>query len=150
MTCQVAGPAANPCGSCPYRRDVPSGVWHRDEYAKLPSYDDPTYAQPPNLFLCHQTGADDPHARLCAGWVGCHGSELLALRLAAADGRLNARDVERVFAYSTAVSLFASGAEAAEHGTRDIEYPSEEALSAVTKILRRRPDIETWEAAAGA
>ena len=28
-----------PCASCPYRCDVPSGVWHPDEYAKLEVYD---------------------------------------------------------------------------------------------------------------
>lgn len=24
-----------PCETCPYRRDVPSGVWSADEYRKL-------------------------------------------------------------------------------------------------------------------
>ncbi|MEB3023022.1 MULTISPECIES: DUF6283 family protein [Mycolicibacter] len=143
MTGQFAGPAPNPCASCPYRRDVPSGIWHQDEYAKLPHYDEPTYDQPLNAFLCHQNGPDDPHGRLCAGWVGCHGGELLALRVAAADGRLNPDDAARAFYYRTPVPLFSSGAEAATHGMRDLEFPSEAALSTAAKIARRRPDIET-------
>jgi hypothetical protein len=47
-------PASNPCGSCPYRRDVPSGVWDAAEYEKLPRYDGPMADQPARLFLCHQ------------------------------------------------------------------------------------------------
>lgn len=50
----IKAPAKNPCGSCPYRRDVPSGIWSEEEYDKLPQYDLPTGDQPPNVFLCHQ------------------------------------------------------------------------------------------------
>jgi hypothetical protein len=32
-------PAPKPCESCPYRKDVPSGVWSEGEYRKLPQYD---------------------------------------------------------------------------------------------------------------
>ena len=39
-------PAKNPCGSCPYRKDVPSGVWAVSEYLKLVEYDRPTGEQP--------------------------------------------------------------------------------------------------------
>lgn len=28
-------PSPRLCESCPYRRDVPSGIWDRSEYAKL-------------------------------------------------------------------------------------------------------------------
>src|SRR3954467_54109 len=102
-------PAPRPCQSCPYRRDVPSGVWSSTEYAKLVAYDAPTYAQPLALFQCHQNGADDGRARVCAGWVGCHGQELLALRLAVSTGRLD----PLVMGYRTTVALFASGRDAA-------------------------------------
>lgn len=88
---QVRGPAPQPCASCPYRRDVASGIWAAEEYAKLPAYDTDTPFQPANLFLCHQTSAGDPRARVCAGWVGCHGSDLLALRLAASRGIVDGR-----------------------------------------------------------
>lgn len=63
---KIRGPAPSPCSSCPYRRDVPSGLWGANEYAKLRDYDNPTWAQPPGIFQCHQTGADDDKARLCA------------------------------------------------------------------------------------
>ncbi|MGS2619304.1 DUF6283 family protein [Micromonospora sp. LZ34] len=78
----IRGPATAPCGTCPYRRDVPSGVWDAAEYAKLPAYDQPTARQPGGLFLCHQADG-----RVCAGWAGCHDTDnLLALRLAALQG----------------------------------------------------------------
>nr|WP_239003987.1 DUF6283 family protein [Nocardia panacis] len=64
-------PAPRPCASCPYRRDVPSGIWHESEYNKLRSYDLDTAYQPTALFECHQTEPDTPAARMCAGWVGC-------------------------------------------------------------------------------
>ena len=47
-------PAKRPCGSCPYRRDAPSGIWSREEYEKLPEYDKPTAYQPPQVFMCHR------------------------------------------------------------------------------------------------
>lgn len=31
-----------PCSACPYRVDVPAGVWAREEYDKLDPYDLPT------------------------------------------------------------------------------------------------------------
>ena len=51
----VRPPAKSPCGSCPYRQDVPSGVWAASEYEKLPAYDAPeTFMQPPGLFIREQ------------------------------------------------------------------------------------------------
>ncbi|MCC9181145.1 DUF6283 family protein [Mycolicibacterium mageritense] len=81
-------PAPRPCASCPYRRDAPSGIWDASEYRKLPAYDGEAQDQPLNLFVCHQTNGDDPNARLCGGWVACHGGELMALRLAVIRGRV--------------------------------------------------------------
>ena len=137
----TGGPAPNPCASCPYRRDVPSGIWHPEEYEKLPRYDAPTYEQPTGLFLCHQTGADDDGRRVCAGWVGCHGGELLGLRLGASTGALDPQDVDATFAYESPVPLFASGAAAAAHGLREVETPSVAAVTASEKIRRRRSDM---------
>lgn len=137
----VAGPAPRPCGSCPYRRDAPSGVWAAVEYSKLVNYDADTAYQPTDLFLCHQTGAEDNQARLCAGWVGCHGEELLALRLAAARGELTGADLEATFGYRSPVPLFSSGAEAAAHGVRDIANPDHDARVAIAKIASRRVDL---------
>lgn len=129
------GPAPRPCPSCPYRLDVPSGVWSAEEYRKLEAYDRPTWDQPGALFLCHQTDAGDPRRRVCAGWVGCHGDELLALRLAAAAGRI---DPEEVLGYRTSVALFDSGTSAAAHGQAEIEWPGAAAAEAIAKVSRRR------------
>ena len=137
--CQVRGPAPQPCASCPYHRDVPSGIWAAEEYAKLPAYDADTPFQPPHLFLCHQTSADHPRARVCAGWVGCHGSDLLALRLAAARGIVDGADPD-VNRTTTSVPLFTSGAAAADHGLRDIDTPGIRACEVMNKIAERRSD----------
>ena len=40
--------------------------------------------------------------------------------------------------YESPVPLFASGAEAAEHGRREIEAPPEEADRVILKIVQRR------------
>jgi hypothetical protein len=116
--------AKRPCGSCPYRRDVPSGVWAESEYDKLPDYDAPTWSQPLGLFMCHQRDGC-----LCAGWLACHGRELLAVRLA--------RDTvdPAVHGYTTDVPVFASGAEAAAHGKRGIDRPDPKAKKLVAKLL---------------
>lgn len=134
----IKGPAPNPCESCPYRRDVPSGVWSKNEYEKLRDYDEPTPFQPQGIFQCHQTDRDNPQGRLCAGWVGCHGAELLSLRLGVAFGNVD----QSVLDYHTSVPLWGSGAEAAEHGERDIDDPSDEACALVEKICNKRDDIQ--------
>lgn len=139
----VHGPAPRPCASCPYRRDVPSGVWAASEYDKLIAYDADTPLQPPNLFLCHQTSAEDSARRVCAGWLGCHGDSLLAVRLAAAYGALAEGDLAAAFNYRTDVALFESGASAAAHGRRDIDDPDDRARGAIAKISRRRGDLTT-------
>ena len=133
----LKGPAPRPCESCPYRRDVPSGVWSAEEYEKLRGYDEPMWAQPCAVFQCHQTGRDDRDGRLCAGWVGVHGDELLILRIGVARGHVD----PAVWDYSTDVPLFGSGTEAAEHGERDIEHPSGKATAMVAKILAGRDDV---------
>lgn len=127
-------PASSPCGSCPYRQDVPSGVWTADEYAKLPLYDLATWAQPPSVFCCHQQDG-----RLCAGWVGCHDmAESFGLRVAAARGLIDDQAVDSVLDYVTDVALFPTGEAAAEHGLREIEEPGREAARTIAKLHRRR------------
>lgn len=122
------GPA--PCGSCPYRRDVPSGVWHPDEYAKLIAYDQPIAEQPPGCFMCHRQDG-----KLCAGWV--HVTDLdesLAIRLAGAMGRVD----ETIFDYTTDVPCWSSGTEAAEHGLADVASPSLDAIKVIMKLEKRQ------------
>lgn len=129
----MKGPAPRPCESCPYRRDVPSGIWDASEYAKLPAYDAETFDQPHGLFQCHQKPAGAEDARPCAGWVAVHGPDLLALRIAVTTNRLD-RDVME---YTTDVPLWPTGKAAAEHGMADIEWPAAAAVRTIRKVAAR-------------
>lgn len=132
---QALPPASRPCGSCPYRCDVPSGVWHPEEYAKLARYDGETFTQPPNLFACHQGLINGADQRLCAGWVAVHDmEESLSVRIAARSGQLDPEVVEELLDYTTPVALFASGAEAAAHGMAEVAAPGPEARRAIAKV----------------
>ncbi|UGT58761.1 DUF6283 family protein [Nocardia asteroides] len=135
-------PSPRPCASCPYRRDVPSGVWAFEEYEKLRGYDRDMGSQAPQLFQCHQTGSEAALRRMCAGWVGSHGGrELLALRLALIQGRISAATFAAAEEFESTEPLFASGAEAADHGQREIEQPGLAARNAMRKVARSRRDI---------
>jgi hypothetical protein len=117
-------PAANPCGSCPYRRDVPSGVWSPEEYDKLPEYDNDTGEQPFAIFMCHRQDN-----RVCAGWAGCHDmEEAIAVRIARPEL------AEALLDYSTDTPLWDSGLEAAEHGRRDVGDPDRDAQRIIDKL----------------
>jgi Family of unknown function (DUF6283) len=130
MTAKITAPRV-PCGSCPYRRDVPSGIWEQHEYDKLPSYDGPTWGQPLALFMCHQRDGN-----LCAGWLACHNpQELLAMRVA--------RNIEpSVYSYKTTVPVFASGAAAHEHGMQKIHKPEAKAKKMISGLVRKRQMTE--------
>lgn len=126
-------PGRAPCAFCPYRRDVPSGVWARTQYELLRGYDgsttDQILAGVTRLFMCHKA-----NGHLCAGWVGCHDmDESLALRF-----HSDELDLPAVMEYVSPVPLFSSGAEAADHGERDLRHPSDEARAAVALIARLR------------
>lgn len=126
----VRVPAPRPCGSCPYRCDVPPGVWDAVEYAKLPAFDGPTYTQPPSVFLCHQEDG-----RLCAGWAAVHDmADSLGLRLAVSRGDLTPAEVQEVIDYETDVPLFESGAEAAAYGVAAVSMPPASALRVIEKL----------------
>lgn len=128
------GPARYPCASCPYRADVPSGVWSADEYEKLPPYDGETHEQPLAAFFCHQQ-----NGRLCAGWVGCHDmQDNLGLRVAGSMGALSPADIDAALAYESPVELQPSGAAAAMHGMAEISRPGPAARRVVGKLERRR------------
>ena len=122
---------SKPCSACPYRRDVPSGVWAVSEYLKLPPFDKPTAEQPMATFQCHST----PEF-CCNGWAIVHTSrghefDQLALRV-----RPPVHGIP-----DPVVPLFSSGREAAEHGLADVNQPGEAAGAAIeklTKIQRRR------------
>ncbi len=130
----MKAPESRPCGSCPYRKDVPGGVWDEEEYAKLPLFDatDPN-RQPVAVFGCHQN-----NGHLCAGWVGCHDMyESLALRINYITGFMTLDDYEKTLAYECPVPLWESGAEAAEHGMSAIDKPGDRAQT-IMRNLRRK------------
>jgi hypothetical protein len=123
--------AKAPCKSCPYRQDVPSGLWHEHEYDKLPAYDGDIPEQLAKgawgMFDCHQR---DGH--LCAGWIATHGAgNLLAMRLGTWPV------APEVWAYQSPVPVFTSGQEACAHGKRDIERPKARALAMIGRLMRK-------------
>ncbi len=124
--------AKAPCKSCPYRRDVPSGLWAKEEYEKLKVYDGDTGEQLEKkafaVFDCHQRDG-----QMCAGWIATHDPKhLLALRLSKT--RIN----PSVYDYSSPVPCFSSGEEAAKHGMRDIKRPRAAARNAINRLSRKR------------
>lgn len=142
MPNEIGPPAPRPCDSCPYRRDVPSGVWAASEYDKLRAYDRDTMSQPSGVFQCHQADYTSSRRRICAGWAGCHGYELLALRLAAMQGRIDEETFAAAVRYESPVELFGSGTEAADHGQAEIEEPSTKATRVIRKVIRTRTDLK--------
>lgn len=118
--------ARSPCSSCPYRRDVPSGVWAANEYEKLIEYDAPMPFQPTARFDCHQRDG-----KLCAGWVASHGAHnLFALRLLAIHDRLD----PIVYNYETDTPVFKSGTQAAQHGMKRISNPPRKAHALIRRL----------------
>lgn len=127
---KVTAPA-RPCASCPYRTDVPSGIWAKHEYDKLPAYDGDIPDQLMNgglaIFMCHQRDGN-----LCAGWLACHGPDhLLALRF-------EQRNIDpAVFDYVTDVPVFKSGAEARAHGLRQMQRPGKKAKRLQQALVKK-------------
>lgn len=127
-------PAKSPCGSCPYRTDAPSGLWHHEHYAKLLEYDKPMQEQPEAAFACHQQ-----NGKLCAGWVATHDmSRNMALRIALVAGWITIDTFKACLNYVTKVPVFASGAEAAAHGLRDYDNPDERTLRIRHKLVKTK------------
>ncbi|ROR76057.1 hypothetical protein SAMN06295974_3795 [Plantibacter flavus] len=129
-------PRKTPCASCPWRREVSSGIWDRTEYEKLPRYDgDIADQEAAAVFLCHQPIGEQ---HVCSGWLGHRDpQDLLAARLGVLSGELDVSAME----YTTDVPLFASGAEAAAHGLVDEGSPGTSARAVIDKILRLRGDV---------
>lgn len=129
----IRPPAPRPCVSCPYRLDVPSGLWDREEYEKLPDYDAETGYQPPSVFMCHQQDG-----RLCAGWCGTHDMvHSLSLRLASSAGKIDDDDIDAILDYETEVPLFRSGLAACLNGLAEIDAPGEDAQRLARKLARK-------------
>lgn len=122
-----------PCQSCPYRCDVPSGIWSTEEYDKILPFDNETWMQSPRIFLCHQADGC-----LCRGWLDTHGYNLLAVRLGIIKGDIDAKALGKALDEGPAVPVFASAAEAAKHGRRAIKRPGRKAIEMVAKIEKKR------------
>lgn len=125
-------PRKTPCASCPYRQNVPSGVWDESEYQKLTRYDGDIPEQSAHaVFMCHQKDGC-----VCAGWLGHreYPTDLLAVRLELRTGHLDPSCAD----YTTDVPLFSSGQEAAEHGTKELLNPGEAARQTIKKIDKKR------------
>lgn len=135
MSVPPPAPSPRPCVSCPYRKDVPAGVWAAEEYAKLPEYDLSIAQQAVRgskaAFYCHQADG-----RLCAGWVGCHGVETLGIRLLS----FNVPDevARAIVEYETDVPLFESGMAACVHGLSGIENPDVRAKALIDKLTAKQ------------
>ena len=80
------------------------------------------------MFRCHSR-----QEQICAGWAGCHDmNESLALRM-------SRRDIDpAIMDYVSPVPLFASGADAAEHGKRDLAEPGADAAQKIAQLLQVR------------
>lgn len=90
LVSSLRAPAPRPCESCPYRRNVPSGIWTEEEYI---------------------------------------------------EERIDPATFQAITEYTSPVPLFATGAEAAAHGRKDIDLPGEDAENAMNKISRNRNSI---------
>ena len=126
----------NPCASCPFRQNVPSGVWDESEYEKLKEYDGETHEQTSvATFLCHHGDG-----QVCSGWLGHRDPlDMLAVRIGISLGKLDPSVAE----YTTSVPLFETGAAAAEHGMKEIEAPGPKAAETIKKVIKRRNVSET-------
>jgi hypothetical protein len=103
-------------------------VWAHDEYEKLRLYDVETFAQIGlGAFACHATPGE-----LCHGWAVVHGDRALALRFDPTDGPIP----------EPAVPLFASGAEAADHGQVGINKPCPAAVRTISQLVARHERLQ--------
>lgn len=114
------------CSSCPYRCDVPSGVWASATYDMLIPYDEPTQYQPIGPFMCHATPDHYCHGWAVVGQSQPRDHHLLALRMFPPDDGVipEAR-----------TPLFGSHTEAAEHGKREVDNPSDEAKELANRLV---------------
>jgi hypothetical protein len=126
-------PRKTACATCPYRCNVPSGIWDPEEYDKLVRYDGDTSSQPMAVFRCHQGDGS-----ICAGWFRHRDpADLLAVRMAVITGSLDPAFVEAWHPHQ-AEGVFRSGEAAAEHGKREVRVPNPQARAAIAKIIRKR------------
>lgn len=119
-----------PCGSCPYRKDAPLGLWHPAEFDNLARTERDQFGA---VFACHGT-AKKPTRSVCAGWLLAQreaGVPSIALRM-----RLM-RDPRAVQAM-----------EAVTDGGHEL-YPSVDAMIEANEALGRCPECGRYMTNAG-
>lgn len=121
----------SPCSSCPYRKDIPTGVWHASEYEKLRLYDDTAQNQAFIPFHCHQE-PEIGKPTLCRGWLSVH-CESAAVRILGMQGNVTE---EQVYA-EVKEPLYKSGNEAADAGLKGIKRPSKKARKIVERLIKK-------------
>lgn len=119
---------ADPCSTCPYRRDTPPGIWSRDEYEKLPKYDEGHDPPAFGVFLCHHTNSTGVDT-VCRGWLAVH-ADSIAVRLGLMTGQLTMKQVDA----PCRVELYGSGTEAAVFGINGIKRPGRAAVRAMRRL----------------
>jgi hypothetical protein len=77
-----------PCGQCPWRSDVPTGVFPAEAFRHSAST---SYDMAQNTFACHMAGKGKPLT--CAGFLLRGSTHNLAVRLALIQRRLDLRTV---------------------------------------------------------
>jgi hypothetical protein len=119
-----------PCNTCPYRKDTPPGIWHQEEYKKLPRFDDDSVIA---IFMCHNAGPKDNNNTVCRGWLSVH-ADSISVRLEILRGRITPKQ-----AYAKIkTSLYATGKQACAAGLKGYKRPSKRAIAAAQKIVNTR------------
>lgn len=121
----------SPCGSCPYRKDAPLGLWHPSEFDNLARTERGQFG---TVFACHAT-AKKPTQSVCAGWLiaqreGGVPSLALRIRLLLDPEALRAMD-------------------AVTNGGHEL-YPSVDAMIEANEALGRCPECGRYRTKAGA
>ncbi|HXE51207.1 MAG TPA: DUF6283 family protein [Ramlibacter sp.] len=79
------------CDECPWRRDVPTGNFPPERYAALANSCRQGYPPAP-MFACHKTPEGKEQA--CVGYLLRNGTNNIAVRIAAAEGRVKLRALQ--------------------------------------------------------
>ena len=115
----------NPCNTCPYRKDTPSGIWDKSEYDKLPQWDN-QYCMA-GTFLCHNGNRE----YICRGWAEVHHRNM-SVRLACFNVEWDETNSK-----PTKIKLYRTGAEARRAGLRKINNPDDKAKAVIVKLVGR-------------
>lgn len=126
-----------PCSSCPYLIEHPSGVWSREDYEKLRLYAERPDGQLPDalgVFLCHHSRLGFTEPAACRGWATVE-ADSIAMRIALASGEIDEADIES----GPIARLFPTGNAAADNGLDDIDHPGP-AAQVMIDVIRAKAE----------